>query len=75
MSRGSCVVRGGFDLAQVLAHLGRHPVHAQRGVDLFFGGRGHGRVVVEPRQRPLAERVAHLERALAQRRRCAPWSR
>ena len=24
-------------------------------------------VVVEPRQRPLAERVAHLERALAQR--------
>ena len=61
------VVRGGFDFAEVFAHLGRHPVHAQRGVDLFFGGRGHDGAVVEPGQRPLAQRVAHFEGALAQR--------
>ena len=39
----------------------------ERGVNLFLGGGGHGRAVVEPRQRPLAQRVAHLERPLPQR--------
>ena len=57
---------GGFDLATVLAQFGRNPVEAERGVDFFFGGGGDRRAVFEPRQRVFAERVAHLERALAQ---------
>ena len=64
---GKAAVRGTLDLAQVLAHLGRHPVHAERGINLFLGCRRDDRLVVQPRQRPLAERVAHLERALAER--------
>ncbi len=39
---GQRVCSGGFDFAQVLAHLGRHPVHAEGGVDLLFGGGGDG---------------------------------
>ncbi len=39
---GQRVAGGGLDLAEVLAHLGRHPVHAEGGVDLLFGGRGDG---------------------------------
>ena len=39
---GQRVAGGSLNLAQVLAHLGRHPVHAQGGVDLFLGGGGNG---------------------------------
>ena len=62
---GQRVAGGGFNLAQVLAQFGRNPVHAQGGVDILFGGGGNCRVVVKTGQRPLAERVAHLECALA----------
>ncbi len=34
--RGEPVLKGGFDLAAVLAQLGRDPVHAQRGEDLLL---------------------------------------
>ena len=37
------VPRRRLNLAQVLAHLRRHPVHAQRGVDLLLRRRGHRR--------------------------------
>ena len=36
------------------------------GVNLFLGGRGDDGFVVEPGERPLAQRVAHFEGALAQ---------
>ena len=39
---GQRVFSGGVNFAQVLAHLGRHPVHAEGGVDLLFGGGGDG---------------------------------
>ena len=64
---GKAAVRGTLDLAQVFAHLGRNPIHAQGGVNLLLGSRGNHRLVVQPRQRPLAERVTHLEGPLAQR--------
>ena len=61
------VIGGGFDFAEVFAQLGRHPVHAEGGVDFFFGGGGDDGAIVEAGEGPLAEGVAHLESALAQR--------
>ena len=63
---GKGVVGGRLDLAQVFAQLGRNPLHVQRSIDLFFGGRGDDGIIVQPGQRPFAERVAHLESPLAQ---------
>ena len=57
--------RGGFDLAEIFAHLRGHPVHPECGVNLFFGG-GRRWIRLEPRQGPFAEGVAHFESALAQ---------
>ena len=37
------MLRGTLNLTQALAHLGRNPLHPQRGIDLFLGRRGHGR--------------------------------
>ncbi len=55
---------GGFDLAAVLAQLGRNPVEVERAVDVFFGCGGDLCSVIEAGERVLAERVAALERAL-----------
>ena len=63
---GQGVVGGGFDFAEVFAQLGGHPVHAEGGVDLLFGGGGDDGVVVEPGEGPFAEGVAQFEGALAE---------
>src|SRR5215469_12938452 len=55
----------GLDFAEVLAHLRRNPVHLESGIDLFFGSTCNYGLVIQTRQRPFAEGVAHLERALA----------
>ncbi len=59
------VLRGGFDLAAVLAQLGRNPVEVEGAVDVFFGCGGDLGAVIEAGERVLAERIAALERALA----------
>ena len=58
---------GGFDLAAVLAQLRRDAVELQLAVDFVLGRAGDALVVVQAKQPVLAERVAHLQRALAQR--------
>ena len=61
------VLSGGFDLAATLAQLGRNGVKLELAVDLIFRRAAHTFVVVQPKQPVLVQRVAHLERALAQR--------
>jgi hypothetical protein len=63
---GKSTLRSGVDLAEVLAELGRDPCEVEGGVDLLFCRGGDYGVIVEAGQRPLAERVAHLEGALAE---------
>lgn len=56
---------GGFDFAEVFAHLRWHPVHLEGCIYLFFGCCGDGGLVVEASERPFAQGVAHFEGALA----------
>jgi predicted Rdx family selenoprotein len=58
---------GGFDLAAVLAQLGRDVIEIQRPVDVFLTRGGDDDVVFEPEQRILAECEAALDGALTQR--------
>jgi len=60
------VVGGSFDLAAVLAQLGRNVVEVERVVDFLFAGRGDDHVVLEPHQRVLRECEAALDGALPQ---------
>ncbi len=56
---------GGFELAVIFAELGWNPVHAEGGVDFFFGGSGDEGSVFDFGEGVFAERVAALEGALA----------
>ena len=56
---------GGFDLATILAQLGRDPVEVEGAVDVFLSGGGDLCTVIEAGERIFTERVAALERALA----------
>ena len=64
---GSLCFCGGFDLAAIFAQLRRDAVELELAVDLVLGRAGDALVVVEAKQPVLAEREAHLQRALAQR--------
>ncbi len=67
MRRGRACLGGGLDLAKIFAHFGRHPVHLEGGVNLFFGCGGDGGLVVEAGESPFAQCVTHFQGALAER--------
>ena len=63
---GQRVFGGGFELAAVLAQLGRDVVEVERVVDRLFGFGGDDLVVFEAEESVLAEGEAALDGALAQ---------
>ena len=65
--RGSVRARGGVDLAAHLAQLRRHPVEAERRVDVFLALAGDAHVVGDPEQAVLVQLEAEADRAVAQR--------
>ena len=67
MSRGSACGCGRLDLAAHLAQLGRHPVEAERLVDLFLVARRRPRVVGDAKQPVFVQLEAQADGAIAQR--------
>ena len=59
--------RGGVDLAAHLAQLRRHPVEAERGVDVLFALAGDAAVVRDAEQAVFVQLEAEADRAVAQR--------
>ncbi len=56
----------GFNFAAALAHLRRNAIQLERAIDLFLRRARHQLLVVQTKQPILIQRVAHLQRALAQ---------
>ncbi len=64
---GKRVLRCGFDFAAILPQLRRNAVEPELAVDLVFGCTGDSLVVLQGEEPVLAQGVALLQRALAQR--------
>ena len=66
MSCGRAWFCGEIDFAEIFAQLGRDVIELQLGVDFLFGFAGDRLFIFQPSQAVFVQRVAHLERALAQ---------
>ena len=65
-TQGSVAVLCRFDLAAVLAQLGRDECEAERPIDLFFGSTRDELAVVDPEEAIFVELEAALDRAIAE---------